>query len=64
MITSVVVPIMFYSPKVGVGATFIMLDLISFLGFLFCAIFLKETRGLTDDECKNLYNRKEFKEPH
>ena len=58
-ITSVVVPIMFYSPKVGVGATFIMLDIISFLGLLFCVIFLRETKGLTDDECKSIYNKKE-----
>ena len=64
MITSVIVPIMFYSPKVGVGATFIMLDIISFLGLLFCAIFLRETKGLTDDECKNLFNLKDSKNEH
>ena len=61
LVSSIVIPLCFYSPKIGVGATFAGLDVISFLAMLFCLIFVKETKGLSDDECNTLYHSEKTK---
>jgi hypothetical protein len=45
---SLVSPYLINSPNFGPAATFLTLGIITFFGFLFCVILLKETRGLTD----------------
>ena len=39
-----------------VPGTFWVFGFINFLGFLFCSIFIKETKGLTDKQKKLLYS--------
>ena len=39
----------------GVHGSIWYFAVLTFIGFLFCIIFIKETRGLTDLEKKTLY---------
>ena len=49
MIQIIIMPIMLYSPNVGIGPTFIALAVITFCSLLFSIFVIKETKGLTDD---------------
>ena len=53
-------PYMIGNPDIGPTGTFLVLSVVTFIGFIFMVTVLKETKGLTDDECKNLYNKKKF----
>jgi SP family xylose:H+ symportor-like MFS transporter len=35
--------------------TFLMYGIFCLIGFFYCSIFMKETKGLTENECKALY---------
>jgi len=47
--------------SLGVDGTFFLFAFTSFLGIFYLAIFLKESKGLTDREKKELYYPDEFK---
>lgn len=48
--------------KLRPQGTFLFYSMLNFLGFLFFCAFLKETKGLTDKQKKQLYMPEEFKE--
>ena len=60
MATVFVAPYLIFNEKFGVTGTFALFDIGAIMGFLFCMIFLKETHGLSEDECKHLYCKKEL----
>lgn len=55
LFTTVVTPFLILNEDIGITGTFAMLAGVTFLGFLFCVFVLKETKGLTDDQCKRLF---------
>ena len=52
---TIVSPFALMTPSIGIIWTFAFLALMSFLGFFFTLVVVKETKGLTDDQCKELY---------
>ena len=61
-ITSFSFPYLLSSRWAGQGA-FWMYSIISFVGFLFIAIFVPETRGKTEDQIKVYFQGKKEKAP-
>lgn len=58
LLNSFITPYMLMNPDVGVTGTFITLAAVATSGLVFSLFVLKETKGLTDDECKSLYHPK------
>lgn len=52
---SLVTPYMLMNPHCGVTGTFMALMVTTFFGFLFSYFVVKETKGLTDEQCKKIY---------
>ncbi len=61
LVTCIISPFLLLNPAIGINGTFSGLAVCTFIGFVFCLFFLKETKGLTDDECKALYLPKQTK---
>ena len=53
-----ITPYLVGSKFFGPVGTFIVFAIMNLLGFLFSTVILKETKGLSDSDCKKLYNKK------
>jgi len=49
LFTTIVTPFLILNDKIGITGCFAALTVLTFLGFIFCLLVLKETKGLTDD---------------
>ena len=58
LINSFTTPYMLMNPSIGVSGTFAILGVITAIGLFFSIFVIKETKGLTDDQCKSLYAAK------
>jgi hypothetical protein len=58
LIITMIAPFMLMSKSIGIAGTFLSLCATTLVGFLFCFFILKETKGLTDDECKTIFLKK------
>eukprot|EP00347_Sterkiella_histriomuscorum_P013652 403363893 len=56
LFTTVVSPFLIMNDKIGITGTFAGLAVFTIIGFIFCALILRETKGLSDDECKRIFN--------
>ena len=56
LFTTVVSPYMIINKQIVITGTFGSLAVTSLLGTVFCILILRETKGLTDDQCKRLFN--------
>lgn len=61
LFVTVVSPYMIMNKRIGISGTFIALTIFTAVGFVFCVAILRETKGLKDDECKNIFNEKKTK---
>ena len=59
LVTTFVSPFLLMNKNIGVVPTFVGEAIFTVMGFLFCLLVLKETKSLTDQECKNLFNPKQ-----
>jgi len=55
LVVTVIAPFMIMSPSVGITGTFLCLCGTTLLGFLFSFFILKETKGLSDEQCKRIF---------
>lgn len=55
LIVTMVAPFMIMSKSFGTEGTFMALCVTTFFGFLFSFFVLKETKGLTDEQCKKIF---------
>jgi hypothetical protein len=55
LIVTMIAPFLIMSKAFGITGTFLLLCGTCLLGFLFSFFVLKETKGLTDDECKKIF---------
>lgn len=53
---TVVTPFLILNDDIGITGTFAGLTVVTFFGFIFCLLVLRETKGLTDDQCKKVFN--------
>ena len=47
--------------SLGPSNVFLIFSALSFLGFVYCYFFIRETKGLTDKEKKEIFMPKRFK---
>ncbi|CDW82084.1 sugar transporter family protein [Stylonychia lemnae] len=59
LFTTIVTPFLIMNEKIGITGCFAGLTVLTFIGFIFCLLVLKETKGLTDDQCKKLFSKQE-----
>ena len=55
LVVTMIAPFMIMSPSIGTSGTFLCLCGTTFIGLIFSAFVLKETKGLTDDQCKRIF---------
>ena len=56
LFTTLVTPFLILNENIGITGMFAGLTITTFLGFIFCLFILKETKGLTDDQCKKIFS--------
>jgi hypothetical protein len=55
LVITMITPFMLMSKSIGIAGTFLFLCVTTFGGLLFSLFVLKETKGLTDDQCKTIF---------
>jgi hypothetical protein len=55
---TLVSPYMIGGSTFGPTGTFIVFSIVTFIGFVFTLVILKETKGLADEDCKRIFNKR------